>query len=135
MANVKTKLMNAFEALKKEGKKISPYAVEKRAGVANGSCKNHPSLLDMIMAEKSSYHPNPQVVNDGKQKKKKQNKQVDKKKHDDLVESNKRLRAENDQFREEMKVMATSVAQLTWELHRYKTATKGNSDKFSSIKA
>lgn len=132
MANVKTKLMNAFEALKKEGKKISPYAVEKRAGVANGSCKNHPSLLDMIMAEKSSYHPNPQVVNDGKQKKKKQ---VDKKKHDDLVESNKRLRAENDQFIEEMKVMATSVAQLTWELHRYKTATKGNSDKFSSIKA
>jgi|TARA_R110002124_G_scaffold44396_1_gene135296 hypothetical protein len=132
MPSVKIKLMNAFEALKKEGKKISPYAVEKRAGVANGSCKNHPALLDIIVTEKSSYHPNPQVVNDGMQKKKKQ---VDKKKHDDLVESNKRLRAENDQFREEMKVMATSVAQLTWELHRYKTATKGNSDKFSSIKA
>ena len=132
MANVKTKLMNAFESLKKEGKKISPYAVEKRAGVANGSCKNHPALLDMIVAEKSRYHPNPQLVNEGMPKKKKQ---VDKAKHDDLIESNKRLRAENDQFREEMKVMATSVAQLTWELHRYKTATKGNSDKFRSIKA
>ncbi|MBB1319162.1 hypothetical protein H5123_16130 [Shewanella sp. SR43-4] len=131
MANVKTKLMNAFEALKKEGKKISPYAVEKRAGVANGSCKNHPALLDMILAEKAHFHANPQVVNKGLPTKKKQ---VDKKKHDDLVESNKRLRAENDQFREEMKVMATSVAQLTWELHRYKTATKGNSDKFRSIK-
>lgn len=132
MSNVKTKLMNAFESLKKEGKKISPYAVEKRAGVANGSCKNHPALLDMIVAEKSRYHPNPQLVNKGMPKKKKQ---VDKAKHDDLIESNKRLRAENDQFREEMKVMATSVAQLTWELHRYKTATKGNSDKFRSIEA
>jgi hypothetical protein len=132
MANVKTKLMNAFESLKKEGKKISPYAVEKRAGVANGSCKNHPALLDVILAEKTHFHPNPQVVNKGLPTKKKQ---VDRKKHDDLVESNKRLRAENDQFREEMKVMATSVAQLTWELHRYKTATKGNSEKFRSIKA
>jgi hypothetical protein len=132
MSNVKTKLMNAFETLKKEGKKISPYAVERRAGLANGSCKNHPALLDMIVAEKSGYHPNPQAVNKGLTTKKKQ---VDKKKHDGLVESNKRLRAENDQFRDEMKVMATSVAQLTWELHRYKTATKGNSDKFRSIKA
>ena len=53
MANVKTKLINAFEALKKEGKKVSPYAVEKRAGVANGSCKNHPTILEMVLAEKA----------------------------------------------------------------------------------
>lgn len=131
MANVKTKLMNAFESLKKEGKKISPYAVEKCAGVANGSCKNHPALLDMILAEKAHFHPNPQVVNKGLTTKKKQ---VDKKKHDDLVESNKRLRAENDQFREEMKVMATSVAQLTWELHRYKTVTRQHSSNVKNIK-
>ena len=32
MADVKTKLLNAFEALKKEGKKISPFAVETGAG-------------------------------------------------------------------------------------------------------
>lgn len=132
MSNVKTKLMNAFEALKKEGKKISPYAVERRAGLANGSCKNHPGLLDMIMAEKSAHHPNPQLVNKGLTTKKKP---VDKKKYDDLVESNKRLRTENEQFRGEMKAMANSVAQLTWELHRYKTATKGDSDKFRGIKA
>ena len=60
MANVKTKLINAFEALKKEGKKVSPYAVEKRAGVANGSCKNHPTILEMVLAEKARYHPNPE---------------------------------------------------------------------------
>ena len=52
MADVKTKLLNAFEALKKEGKKISPFAVEKRASVANGSCKNHPVR---ILAQ--SEHP------------------------------------------------------------------------------
>ena len=132
MPNVKTKLMNAFEVLKNEGKKISPYAVEKRAGVANGSCKNHPVILDMILSEKALYHPNPEVAKKGVPKKKAQ---VDKKRYVDLEGSNKRLRAENLQFREEMKVMANSVAQLTWELHRYKTATKGNSDKYSSIRA
>ena len=130
MADVKTKLLNAFEALKKEGKKISPYAVEKRAGVANGSCKNHPAILEMIQVEKARYHPNPEVARQGAQKKKKQ---VDKAKHEELEATNKRLRAENDQFREEMKVMATSVAQLTWELHRYKTATKKDLSKVQDI--
>lgn len=132
MANVKTKLLNAFEALKKEGKKVSPYAVEKRAGVANGSCKNHPTILEMVQAEKARYHPNPSVAKKGEAKKKKQ---VDKARYDDLEESNKRLRAENDQFRDEMKVMATSVAQLTWELHRYKTSTRKQSSNVKNIKA
>ena len=130
MADVKTKLLNAFEALKKEGKKISPFAVEKRAGVANGSCKNHPTILEMILAEKARYHPNPEVARQGVPEKKKQ---VDKAKHEELEAINKRLRAENDQFREEMTVMATSVAQLTWELHRYKTATKKDLSKVQDI--
>lgn len=132
MANVKNKLINAFEALKKEGKKVSPYAVEKRAGVANGSCKNHPTILEMVQAEKASYHPNPVVAKKVEPKKKKQ---VDKERYDDLEESNKRLRAENDKFRDEMKVMATSVAQLTWTLHRYKTSTRKQSTNVKNIKA
>ncbi len=44
MLDVKTKLEKALEALKKEKRKINPSAVEKRAGVANGSLKNHPVL-------------------------------------------------------------------------------------------
>jgi predicted RNase H-like nuclease (RuvC/YqgF family) len=122
MADVRTKLLNAFEALKKEGKKISPFAVEQRSGVGNGSCKNHPAILDMVMAEKARYHPNPEVAkqsNSGTGKK-----QVDKKKLDEYKERNKRLSNENDQLKQELKVMATSVAQLTWELHCHKTATK-----------
>ena len=130
MANVKTKLLNAFESLKSEGKKISPYAVEKRAGVANGSCKNHPAILDMVLDEKARYHPNPAVA----KKEPKQKKQVYKERYDDLEESNKRLRAESGQFRDEMKVMATFVAQLTWELHRYKTATRQHSSNVKNIK-
>lgn len=122
MADVKTKLLNAFDVLKKEGKKISPFAVEKRAGVANGSLKNHSAIREMVLTEKERYHPKP------KQKKKAKSgtgqTQVDKKKHEDLKDRNKRLKEENDQFKREMKVMATSVAQLTWELHRHKTATK-----------
>ena len=131
MADVKTKLLNAFEALKKEGKKISPFAVEKRAGVANGSCKNHPAILEMIQVEKARYHPNPEVAKKVVPEKKSQ---VDKAKHDELEEANKCLRAENGQFREEMKVMATSVAQLTWELHRYKTATRKDFSNVHDIK-
>ena len=122
MADVKTKLLNAFEALMKENKKISPFAVEKRAGVGNGSCKNHPAIIEMVMAEKARYHPNPELAkrSDADAGKK----QTDKKKFDDLKERNKRLKEENDQLKQEMSVMATSVAQLTWELHRHKTATK-----------
>ena len=122
MADVKTKLLNALEILKKENKKISPFAVERRAGVGNGSCKNHPAILDMVMAEKARYHPNPQLAKKpqggaGKTP-------IDKKKHDELKDRNKRLRGENDQLKQEMSVMATAIAQLTWELHRHKTATK-----------
>jgi len=120
MADVRTKLLNAFEALKKEGKKISPFAVEKRAGVGNGSCKNHPAILDMVMTEKERYHPNPELAKKPTAGKK----QIDKKKQDELKERNKRLKNENDQLKQELSVMATSVAQLTWELHRHKTATK-----------
>ena len=122
MADVRTKLLNAFEALKKEGKKISPFAVEKRAGVGNGSCKNHPAILDMVMAEKARYHPNPEVAKQSKAGAGK--KQVNKKKLDAHNERNKRLSNENDQLKQELKVMATSVAQLTWKLPRHKTATK-----------
>ncbi len=131
MTNVKTKLLNGFEALKSEGKKISPYAVEKRAGVANGSCKNHPAILEMILDEKARYHPNPTVA---KKEESKQKNQVDKARYDGLEESNKRLRADSGQLRDEMKVMATFVAQLTWELHRYKTSTRQHSTNVKNIK-
>ena len=128
MADVRTKLLNAFEALKKENKKISPFAVEKRAGVGNGSCKNHPAILDMVMAEKARHHPNPLLAKKSQGGAGKT--PTDKKKQDALKDRNKRLKNENDQLKQEMSVMATSVAQLTWELHRHKTATK-----MSNVKA
>jgi predicted RNase H-like nuclease (RuvC/YqgF family) len=122
MTDVRAKLLKAFDNLKKEGKKISPFAVEKRAGVGNGSCKNHPAILEMVMAEKGRYHPNPEVAKKANIAVRK--KLSDKKKSDTLENSKKRLNAENKQLKQEMAVMATSVAQLTWELHRHKTATR-----------
>lgn len=122
MADVRTKLLKAFDDLKKEGNKISPFAVEKKAGVGNGSCKNHPAILEMVMAEKERYHPNPEVAKKAKVAESK--KLSEKKKSNKLETSNKRLKAESEQLKQEMAVMATSVAQLTWELHRYKTATR-----------
>lgn len=122
MTDVRTKLLNAFEELKREGKKISPFAVEKRAGVGNGSCKNHPAILEMVMLEKERYHPNPELAK--KSAAHTDKKQIERNKYDELIDRNKRLQDENEQLKKELSVMATSVAQLTWELHRHKTATR-----------
>lgn len=131
MPSVKAKLENALEALKKEKKKINPSAVEKRAGVANGSLKNHPVLRDIVLAEKArQQQPNPDAVPAAKSKRK----TVAKERFDTLEARNNKLKAENSQFQAELKAMADSIAQLTWELHRYKTATRKNLPNVNSVK-
>ncbi|AMO54471.1 hypothetical protein GZ77_23200 [Endozoicomonas montiporae] len=131
MPSVRTKLENALQALKQENKKINPSAVEKRAGVANGSLKNHPMLKEMILAEKARQQQlNPDVSPVTKD----QRKQVSKEKYNVLEARNGKLKAENSQFQAEMREMADSIAQLTWELHRYKTATRKDSPNVHKIK-
>ena len=131
MPSVKTKLENALEALKKAKKKINPSAVEKRAGVANGSLKNHPVLKEIVLAEKArQQQPNPDVSSVTED----QRGQVTKEKYDALEARNSKLKAENSQFQAEMREMADSIAQLTWELHRYKTATRKDSPNVHKIK-
>lgn len=131
MPSVKTKLENALQALKQENKKINPSAVEKRARVANGSLKNHPMLKELVLAEKArQQHSNsdvPPVTKD-------QRKLVSKEKYDVLEAKNSKLKAENSQFQAEMREMADSIAQLIWELHRYKTATRKDSPNVHRIK-
>ena len=131
MPDVKTKLENAFEALKKEKKKINPSAVEKRAGVANGSLKNHPVLREIVLIEKNKYR---QSKNDAAPVVKNRRNTVEKKRYEELEARNNRLKLENSQFQAEMKTMADSIAQLTWELHRYKTATRKDSSNVRTIK-
>lgn len=131
MPSVKTKLENALEALKKENKKINPSAVEKQAGIANGSLKNHPVLREIILAEKArQQQPNAGAAPATKGKRK----TVAKERFDALEARNSKLKAENSQFQAEIKAMADSIAQLTWELHRYKTATRKDSPNVHSIK-
>ena len=131
MPSVKTKLENAFEVLKKEKKKINPSAVEKRAGVANGSLKNHPVLREIVLLEKAKYQQsNPDatlVVKDSRNT-------IEKERYDELEAKNNKLKSENSQFQAEMKAMADSIAQLTWELHRYKTVTRKISLNMHEIK-
>lgn len=131
MPSVRSKLENALEALKKEKKKINPSAVEKRAGVANGSLKNHPVLKEIVLAEKArQQQPNPDNVPVSKG----QRKQVSKERYDVLEARSSKLKAENSQYQAEIKVMADAIAQLTWELHRYKTATRNDSTNVHRIK-
>ena len=131
MLDVKTKIEKALEALKKEKKKINPSAVEKRAGVANGSLKNHPVLREIVLIEKNKYR---QSKNDAAPVVKNRRNTVEKKRYEELEARNNRLKLENSQFQAEMKTMADSIAQLTWELHRYKTATHKDSSNVRTIK-
>ena len=131
MLDVKTKLEKALEALQKEKKKINPSPVEKRAGVANGSLKNHPVLREIVLIEKNKYR---QSKSDTAQVVKNRRNTVEKKRYEELEARNNRLKLENSQFQAEMKTMADSIAQLTWELHRYKTATRKDSSNVRTIK-
>ncbi|ATM00806.1 hypothetical protein CK910_21805 [Aeromonas sp. CA23] len=131
MSSVKTKLENAFDTLKKEKKKINPSAVEKRAGVANGSLKNHPALREIVLLEKAKHQ---QPNSDTAPVEKGNRNTVLKERNDELEAKNNKLKSKNNQFQTEMKVMADSIAQLTWELHRYKTATRNDSSNVHKIK-
>ena len=131
MPSVKTKLENAIEALRKEKKKINPSAVEKRAGVANGSLKNHPVLREIVLLEKSKLQ---QLNSDAAPVVKERRNTVEKERYDELEARNDKLKYENSQLQAELKVMADSIAQLTWELHRYKTATRMDSPNVHTIK-
>ena len=131
MPSVKTKLENAIEALRKEKKKINPSAVEKRAGVANGSLKNHPVLRDIVLLEKAKHQ---QPSSDATPAVKDRRNTVEKERYDELEARNNKLKSENSQLLAELKVMADSIAQLTWELHRYKTATRIDSPNVYTIK-
>lgn len=131
MTSVKTKLENALDALRKEKKKINPSAVEKRAGVANGSLKNHPVLREIVLLEKSKLQ---QLNSDAAPVVKERRNTVEKERYDELEARNNKLKSENSQLLAELKVMADSIAQLTWELHRYKTATRIDSPNVHTIK-
>lgn len=131
MTSVKTKLENALDALRKEKKKINPSAVEKRAGVANGSLKNHPVLREIVLLEKSKLQ---QLNSDAAPVVKERRNTVEKERYDELEARNDKLKYENSQLQAELKVMADSIAQLTWELHRYKTATRIDSPNVYTIK-
>lgn len=126
MTAVGAKLEKAFKELVKEGKKISPFAVEKRAGVSNGSLKNHPVLLEMVLAKKEEYLTDPKNVGKVKAKANKSKAQVSSDKYQEALKQNERLKAKNEQLESEQKVMADKVAQMTWELHRYKSKTSKN---------
>jgi|GEM_PF-540459 len=134
MLDVKTKIEKALEALKKEKRKINPSAVEKRAGVANGSLKNHPVLREIVLIEKNKYR---QSKSDTAQVVKNRRNTVEKKRYEELEARNNRLKLENSQFQAEMKTMADSIAQLNCivikqphtRIHRMCVQSKSNASE------
>jgi len=84
-----------------------------------------------VLIEKNKYR---QSKNDAAPVVKNRRNTVEKKRYEELEARNNRLKLENSQFQAEMKTMADSIAQLTWELHRYKTATRKDSSNVRTIK-
>lgn len=129
MSRVKEKLLKALDELRGEGRKISPFAVEKRAGVANGSSKYHPDVLEVILAEKakttlSSESKAPKNALKSKQEKAQLTK---------AKEQIEKLKSDNAAQKIELEASTNAIAQLTWELHRYKTKT--NQDHVIPLKS
>jgi len=88
-------------------------------------------LREIVLIEKNKYR---QSKSDTAQVVKNRRNTVEKKRYEELEARNNRLKLENSQFQAEMKTMADSIAQLTWELHRYKTATHKDSSNVRTIK-
>lgn len=58
MSNVRTKLEKAFDAMIEEGAKINASAVEKRAGVSNGSVSYYKDIEKKVLDEKLNQTKN-----------------------------------------------------------------------------
>ncbi|TKF92300.1 hypothetical protein FCV76_23880, partial [Vibrio sp. F13] len=76
-----------------------------------------------VLEEKEKYLSDPKKVGVVKAKENKSKAQVSKDKYQEVLEQNERLKTKNEQLESEHVVMADKVAQMTWELHRYKTKT------------
>lgn len=116
----KAKLINALNELVSEGKKVSPFAVEKRAGVSNGLVRHYDDVMEMINQAKLDATKQPtrgkssnatlETLKSRLKKSQEKAKKQEQLKQDALTEVQRLKDAE--------KSYADTIAQLTWDLHR-----------------
>lgn len=116
----KSKLIKALNELVSEGKKVSPFSVEKRAGVSNGLVRHHEDVMEMINQAKLEAAKQPvkgksssatlETLKSRLKKSQEMAKKQEQLKQDALTEVQRLNDAE--------KSYADTIAQLTWDLHR-----------------
>jgi|TARA_R110001583_G_scaffold195348_2_gene372094 hypothetical protein len=116
----KSKIMKALNELVSEGKKVSPFAVEKRAGVSNGLVRHYEDVMEMINQAKLDAIKQPvkskssnatlETLKSRLKKAQEKAKKQEQLKQDALSEVQRLKKAE--------KSYADTIAQLTWDLHR-----------------
>jgi len=116
----KAKLIKALDELVSEGKKVSPFAVEKRAGVSNGLVRHYEDVMEMINQAKLDAIKQPvkskssnatlETLKSRLKKAQEKAKKQEQLKQDALSEVQRLKKAE--------KSYADTIAQLTWDLHR-----------------
>lgn len=116
----KAKLIKALNELVAEGKKVSPFAVEKRAGVSNGLVRHYEDVMEMINQAKLDATKQPakgkpsnatlETLKSRLKKSQEKAKKQEQLKQDALNEVQRLKEAE--------KSYADTIAQLTWDLHR-----------------
>lgn len=116
----KAKLINALDELVSEGKKVSPFAVEKHAGVSNGLVRHYEDVMEMINQAKLDAAKQPvrgksnsatlETLKSRLKKSQEKAKKQEQLKQDALNEVQRLKEAE--------KSYADTIAQLTWDLHR-----------------
>lgn len=116
----KIKLLKALEELITEGKKVSPFAVEKRAGASNGLARHYEDVMEKILQAKESSSKTTKTVTISPSaadslKRRLAGAQEKAKKQEELKL---KVQDENKRLKDAERSYADTIAQLTWELHK-----------------
>lgn len=115
MAGNERKLRAALAEMKSSGAKINPSAVEKKAGVANGSLKYYEELHEEVVELKNSGDGNELSDKDKRLKSLKKTKNKAMKSKRDAESELSELKAAVKKERQEH---VDTIANLTWALHK-----------------
>ena len=127
MRSVKDKLTSALEAMIEEGAKINASAVEKRAGVSNGSVSYYDDIAALVLEQKTKQRSSAAKAKvDASDSEVVTISKADLKKKNDALKKAKELKQkyhnENKELKEKEEIWAAKIGNLTMALHKERSA-------------
>lgn len=111
----KEQLLKALDELVAEGRKVSPFSVEKRAGVSNGLARHYDDVMEKILQAKEGLKPSSTSSAKVESLKRRLASAQERAKKQEATKSS--LKVENKKLKDVEKVHIDTIAQLTWDLH------------------